>query len=192
MAAIQPVINALVDLDEPYYVGGSFASIIYGEVRATLDADLVVDLRLESISKLIDRLGSDYYTSREMIHWAIKHQRAFNVIHQATGFKIDLFTLKDTAYDAEAFGRRKMIAVTPPPDPVRWYFATPEDTVLHKLLWYRMGEESRQWKDIRGVLLTQWPHLDHGYLRDWAQHLEVTDLFDEALKEIDHLLPPPS
>lgn len=33
-------------------------------------------------------------------------------------------------------------------------FASPEDTLLHKLVWYKLGNEisDRQWGDILGVL----------------------------------------
>jgi hypothetical protein len=36
-------------------------------------------------------------------------------------------------------------------------FATPEDTLLHKLIWYKLGNEisDRQWSDILGVLRVQ-------------------------------------
>ncbi|NOZ50823.1 MAG: hypothetical protein GXP37_12380, partial [Chloroflexi bacterium] len=39
------VIEALEALDVPYFVGGSLASALHGEPRATLDSDLVADLR---------------------------------------------------------------------------------------------------------------------------------------------------
>ena len=47
LAAITPVIEALEELGVPYHIGGSVASSIYGILRATIDVDLIVDLRLE-------------------------------------------------------------------------------------------------------------------------------------------------
>ena len=64
-------------------------------------------------------------------------------------------------------------------------FASPEDTILSKLEWYRLGGEvsDRQWRDILGVLKTRAGELDLDYLQKWAKELKVTDLLDRALKE---------
>ncbi len=65
--------------------------------------------------------------------------------------------------------------------------ASPEDTILSKLEWYRMGGEvsDRQWRDILGVLKTRSGELDLGYLRTWAGELKVADLLERALKEAE-------
>jgi hypothetical protein len=67
--------------------------------------------------------------------------------------------------------------------------ASPEDTVLSKLLWFRKGGEisDRHWYYILGVLSVQLPGLDQQYLQQWASTLHLTDLLNKALREI---LPP--
>jgi hypothetical protein len=62
-------------------------------------------------------------------------------------------------------------------------FASPEDTILSKLEWYRMGGEvsDRQWRDILGVLKMRAGGLDLDYLQKWANELKVTDLLERAL-----------
>ena len=57
-------------------------------------------------------------------------------------------------------------------------FATPEDTLLHKLVWYRLGGETseRQWGDIRGILEVQADGLDVDHLDRWATELGVEEL----------------
>lgn len=64
-------------------------------------------------------------------------------------------------------------------------FASPEDTILSKLEWYRLGGEvsDRQWRDVLGVLKTRAGELDLAYLRQWARELEVSDLLERALGE---------
>jgi len=41
------VVEALEALGVPYLIGGSLASAVHGVARATVDADLVADLRPE-------------------------------------------------------------------------------------------------------------------------------------------------
>jgi hypothetical protein len=66
------------------------------------------------------------------------------------------------------------------------YLATPEDTILAKLEWYRLGDEvsDRQWRDILGVLAVQGDRLDLAYMRQWAATLGVSDLLEQALREV--------
>jgi hypothetical protein len=65
------------------------------------------------------------------------------------------------------------------------YVATAEDTVLAKLVWYRLGDgmSDRQWRDILGVLSVQGEKLDTDYLHDSAAELQVDDLLNRALGE---------
>ena len=62
--------------------------------------------------------------------------------------------------------------------------ASPEDILLAKLEWYRMGGEvsERQWRDVIGVLRVQAGVLDVDYLQRMARELEVADLLERALK----------
>jgi len=65
------------------------------------------------------------------------------------------------------------------------WFSSPEDIVLHKLLWYADGGgvSDRQWYDLQGVLRLQGPRLDLPYLHTWAESLGIADLLTRALKE---------
>jgi hypothetical protein len=98
-------------------------------------------------------------------------------------YKVDVFVLKDTPFARENMARRIQIEV-PGLERSLW-FASPEDIVLHKLLWYSEGGgvSDRQWYDLQGVLRIQRNVLDRDYLRRWADRLEVSDLLQRALEE---------
>jgi hypothetical protein len=66
------------------------------------------------------------------------------------------------------------------------YLVSPEDIVLLKLEWYRLGDEisDRQWSDVLGVLKMQRGKLDAEYLTQSARLLGVTDLLERATKEV--------
>jgi hypothetical protein len=60
---------------------------------------------------------------------------------------------------------------------------SPEDIVLAKLEWYRMGGEvfERHWRDVVGILGVQAGLLDMSYLNRMAEELGVKDLIQKAL-----------
>ena len=47
LIALDPVIKAFIKIGIPYCIGGSVASSAYGIARATLDVDLVADIKPE-------------------------------------------------------------------------------------------------------------------------------------------------
>ena len=98
--------------------------------------------------------------------------------------KLDVFVLKSTSYDRQAFERaREQFLMERGTKTFK--VATPEDIVLHKLHWYRMGGEvsERQWNDVLGVLKVQAETLDMIYMRQWAKELQVDALLQRALTE---------
>ena len=66
------------------------------------------------------------------------------------------------------------------------YVATAEDTVLAKLRWYDSGGRvsTTQWNDVIGIIGGSSSKLDLDYLHDWARKLHVTELLDQAFKEV--------
>ena len=180
------VTQTLEQIGIPYAVGGSFASSLHGVMRSTLDVDIVADMQIEHVQPLVAALSKEFYADDEMMKGAIEHQSSFNLIHYETSFKVDIFIRKSRGFDEMQLQRRKpSIIATDPEESI--YVTSPEDTILAKLEWYRMGGEvsDRQWRDILGVLKTQQGELDLDYLRKWAGELKVTDLLERALKEIE-------
>ena len=167
-----------------YAVGGSLSSSLHGVMRSTLDVDIVADMRLEHIQPLVAALSPEFYADDEMMRDAIERHSSFNLIHYETSFKVDVFIPKPRPFDQMQLERRASAIFTT--DPERsLYVTSPEDVILSKLEWYRMGGEvsDRQWRDILGVLKTITGGIDLDYLRHWAKQLKVNDLLDRALTE---------
>lgn len=180
LAAITPIVEALEELGIPYHIGGSVASSLYGLPRLTIDADLVADIRMKHVRPLVEQLETDYYIDEDMIRDAIRRQSSFNVIHQDTILKVDIFIPKSRLFDQEELRKVRQEVLSEGTRPFN--IASPEGTILNKLEWYRMGGEvsDRQWNDILGVLKVQGTNLDIAYLRHWAADLKVTDLLERA------------
>ena len=177
------VVTAFERLGIPYLIGGSLASAVYGIVRATMDADLVADIKSSHISSLVSLLENEFYIDGEMILDAIQHNSSFNLIHLATMFKVDVFVLKQRPFDINQMQRRISQPVGDSPED-RAFFSTAEDIVLAKLEWFRAGGETseRQWRDILGMLDIQGERLDFEYLQKWAAILGIQDLLQRAIR----------
>ena len=169
----------------PYLIGGSFASAVHGIVRATMDVDLVADIKPSHISSLVALLENEFYIDAEMILDAIQHTSSFNLIHLETMFKVDVFILKQRPFDLNQMQRRISQSVGDSPGD-QAYFSTAEDIVLAKLEWFRAGGETseQQWRDILGVLDLQSDRLDLEYLKKWAATLGIRDLLQRAIQAV--------
>ena len=157
---------------------------MFGEPRQTVDADLVARLLGRHAEPLVTRLSGEFYVDRASITAAIQSQGCFNLIHLETMTKVDVFVHWRSSFGQSQLARRQKKSVGESAR-MELYFASPEDTVLAKLEWFRKGGEisDRQWRDLLGVLKVQSGTLDQAYLRHWAGELGVTDLLQRALEE---------
>lgn len=174
-----------------YLIGGSLASALYGMVRTTQDADLVAEMRLEHLQPFVAALKDEFYVDDEMIAESIQRNSSFNIIHRETMFKVDVFIPRPRPFLRSQLARAQKQTFTFETE-VSAKFASPEDTILSKLEWYRMGGEvsERQWRDVLGVLKTRAGDLDLNYLWKWAGELHVGDLLERSMKEAGYSHPP--
>lgn len=185
--ALEPLVDAFESLNVTYRVGGSVATSVYGTPRATLDVDVVCNLSRGNVAPLVAALEAGYYIDADMIDEAIRYRSSFNIIHLETMIKVDVFILKMRPFDQSAFSRSVEDTLEDVDDARRFHFSSPEDMLLHKLEWYRLGNEisERQWLDVLGVLKVQETTLDQAYLSKWAQTLGLLELLQRALDEAD-------
>jgi len=178
------VTRVLEELGVPYLIGGSLASTLYGMVRTTQDADIVAEMGPEHVQPFVSALQEEFYLDENMISEAIQHRSSFNLIHRESMFKVDVFVPHPSPFLQSQLARaqKQTFALE---TGFSAKFASPEDTILSKLAWYRLGGEvsERQWRDVLGILKTLSGELDMSYLRKWARDLNIDDLLERALKE---------
>ena len=120
-----------------------------------------------------------------MIIEAIRRRSSFNVIHLKTMFKIDIFILKERQFDKTALKRKREDTLSGA-SPLKLFISSPEDIILHKLEWYKLGGciSERQIEDIKNIILVQAKNLDMPYINQWADKLGVSEILEKLLKEI--------
>lgn len=183
-SAALPVIELLEGLGIEFHVGGSLASGFAGVARTTQDVDLVLAGLSPAQAVIMARgLEGSFYVSLESIRDASRRRGSFNVMHLETMTKIDIFLHGNSAFDRSVMRRRTPIHVEALGRTVD--FASAEDIVLRKLVWFDAGNRmsDRQWYDLVGVLKVQGPKTDVGYLRHWARDQGVEELLERALAE---------
>jgi hypothetical protein len=96
----------------------------------------------------------------------------FNVIDQASGWKVDIIIRKNRAFSRDEFARLLSISLLDVPV----FIASPEDTVVAKLGWSKQsGGSERQRRDVAGILTMLAEQLDRAYVERWVQELDLSD-----------------
>jgi hypothetical protein len=161
-----------------YFVGGSVATSLQGEPRATNDIDFVVVMN--RVRAFAQALGSDFEVDQTMLSHALSAGESANIFYLPLVTKVDIFGVGNTPYDRVEFARRRRVTVRASGEQL--WVKTPEDSVLRKLLWYREGGEvsEKQWRDVVGVLRVGGAQLDAAYLDEWASRLDLSELLVRA------------
>jgi len=109
-------------------------------IRTTQDSDILADLKKEHVRPFIHDLQADFYIDDEMVANAVTHRSSFNIIHRESIFKVDIFMPQQRSFEKMQFAsaRRETLSIEPE---LKAIVSTPEDILLAKLEWHRMGGE---------------------------------------------------
>lgn len=175
---LRTVIALLDELGVRYMLVGSVAALAHGRSRATQDFDLVVEIDADRIRALLARLPEDrFYAAEDAALEALYRETLFNVIDLRTGWKVDFVPLKRREFSRTEFARRQCIELLG----VRVFVASPEDTVIAKLEWGKLGGGSaRQIEDAKELVRIVGPRLDRAYVQRWADELGLAAEWEAA------------
>lgn len=148
-----------------YMVTGSLAAGMYGEARLTNDVDLVIMLSAEDVPRLHEMFDTPafYVPPLDVIETERRRPRHghFNVIHNESAYKADVYLVGDDPLHAWAFTQRTQIVV----DTTPVWIAPPEYVILRKLQYFRDGGSSKHVTDIEAMLLVLDDMIDRSELR---------------------------
>jgi hypothetical protein len=177
--------SALEAANIRYAIGGSWASTAFGEPRFTNDVDILADFATDSLQLFLASLPESCYVDHEVAVNALRLGRPFNVIYMPLAFKFDLFPADAFPLGKQELDRAVFLAgteISESPTP----FVSPEDVLLAKLHWFRLGGEVSevQWRDVQGIIRTCGATLDRHYLTESARTLQVSTQLAKALKSV--------
>ncbi len=148
---------------------GGLAVTIWGEPRATKDADLRVHLQRDEAEKLLAALPPNLtYPGLTPDETPVEKLRQYGFLFTETEAeeRVDVM-LVDTAFDDAAVARGIMIEV--PNSNIQLRVCTPEDLIIYKLV----STRPRDQPDAMGVIKRQLKKLDHAYVEDWLRQFEI-------------------
>lgn len=176
-AFVAHLVEALEEAGIPYMITGSLASSAHGVVRSTRDVDIVIAATEEKLRRFIAQFPNDqFYADEHDALDALRHESQFNIIDFATSWKADLIIRKDRDFSRVEFNRRRPHVIQGVPV----FIASPEDVLVAKLEWARMGESERQIDDAAGILATQGADLDQAYVEQWVRELGLYEQWRRA------------
>lgn len=177
---LKDIVASLEQAEIAYMVSGSISSTFYGRPRSTQDVDIVIEASSEKLQELVTVLrNKNYYADDQAAMEALSQATLFNVFDATSGYKAAFIIRKNRPYSVEEFKRRKSVNLLG----LSVYLVAPEDAILSKLEWVKMGQSERQFSDALGVAVVQAERLDWEYMKKWSAILELDELYQRLTKE---------
>ncbi|MCP9493116.1 MAG: hypothetical protein MSG64_01540 [Pyrinomonadaceae bacterium MAG19_C2-C3] len=156
-----------------YMLTGSVAMNFYAQPRMTRDIDIVVELSVQDIGKVIAAYTSEYYVVRESVERAVARRSIFNMIHNESVIKVDCIIRKNEIYRRAEFARRKQVTIS---DFTIWIVSR-EDLIISKLVWAKDSHSEMQLRDVKNLLMGGY---DESYINKWTTELGLDEVWRKA------------
>jgi hypothetical protein len=165
---VRDVSERLTQADIPFMLTGSMAMNAYAQPRMTRDIDVVIEVQVTDVQRLLSAFRPGYFIDQSAVERALTTESLFNAIHEEWVFKVDCIVRKNAPYRLTEFSRRRRVSIA---DYETWVVSK-EDLILSKLCWGNDSKSEYQARDIRNLLATGY---DREYLAKWATELGVTE-----------------
>ena len=156
-----------------YFISGSIAATVYGEPRLTNDIDLIISLRTDDIKAFVNSFppAAFYCPPEEIIEIEVKRAANghFNLIHQETGFKADIYLIGKDEFQIWALKNKVKI----PFAGSEIYLAPIEYVIIKKLEWFKEGNSPKHLSDIQFILSNSKDLINFTFLEE---HIKVFEL----------------
>ncbi|SOD02991.1 hypothetical protein SAMN05216486_10728 [bacterium JGI 053] len=153
------------ELDLPYAIGGSMASMTYGELRMTHDIDVVISLTAKDIPRFLARFPRpEYYHDEQAAMEAVRTGGQFNVILTEAALKIDVHVAADEIARRQLSRSRRLKS----PSGRLANFSPPEELILMKMVYFEFSASEKQLRDITSMLRTAGSDIDLELVRTLA------------------------
>lgn len=169
------LVAALEDVGVPYALGGSIASIAYGEPRATLDIDVIASLDADNLAPFCARFPpGDFYLDPDTAAKAVRDGTPFTIIHPSSGMKIDVFSDKRDEVAKSQIERSRRLPALPG---FTASFSPAEELIVKKMQYYQLGGSDKHLRDVRAMLDISGADIDVGRIQDWVDRLGLGDVW---------------
>lgn len=175
------IVDALEAAGVEYLLGGSVALWAWGEMRTTMDVDVVVNLPDQAIELFsAELLKRDMMVPPDIMRDIIAETRTdlpINAVHPFSGYKANIYPVRpNNPLREAAFERRRVVDLGGSVGKV--YVHSPEDLILFKLQYYTIRHQTKHARDICSILASG-HSLDTAYLMQWIDRLGLSAVWRE-------------
>jgi hypothetical protein len=172
------VIAVLEELGLQYAIGGSVAAMAYGDPRGTMDADIVVRLRLGDLPSFLSRFPApEFYVDAATVRRAVLDRTQFNIVHAASAWKADIYLDGDYISNQQLARPRRM-------ETDAGYlanFSPPEELIIKKMEAYAQLGSEKHLSDVVNMLKKSSDQIDTGRVKMLADEEGLAHVWQAVL-----------
>ena len=161
---------------------GSYETSAWEEARFTDDIDILVDLSADQVTPLCAAFsGEEFYVIEQAAREAVRVGKQFNVLHPASGNKIDFMIARRDEWGRLQMDRRQQGTIQ---SGLTVQIASPEDVIISKMRYYQEGGSDKHLRDCAGVLAVQGNRVDRDYIGKWSEYFGLIEIWQAILKRV--------